>query len=195
MSELIDKGQLQEAFRRLASELQRDGTVGEIYVFGGAAMVLAYDARRATRDVDALFKPREKVHQAALRVADELGLPRWWLNDQGTTYLPRGEDGRAKLIYDHPNLRVTAVSITHMLAMKALAARAYADIDDIKTLCDRLGVTTLAEVETICTRVFPDEPLSERARIVVEDVVLQLQNERSIDQERRLGPEGPGLDR
>lgn len=195
MSELIDKGQLQEAFRRLASELQRDGTVGEIYVFGGAAMVLAYDARRATRDVDALFKPREKVHQAALRVADELGLPRWWLNDQGTTYLPRGEDGRAKLIYDHPNLRVTAVSITHMLAMKALAARAYADIDDIKTLCDRLGVTTLAEVETICTRVFPDEPLSERARIVVEDVVLQLQNERSIDQERRLGREGPGLDR
>lgn len=195
MSELIDKGQLQEAFRRLASELQRDGTVGEIYVFGGAAMVLAYDARRATRDVDALFKPREKVHQAALRVADELGLPRWWLNDQGKTYLPRGEDGRAKLIYDHPNLRVTAVSITHMLDMKALAARAYADIDDIKTLCDRLGVTTLAEVETICTRVFPDEPLSERARIVVEDVVLQLQNERSIDQERRLGREGPGLDR
>ena len=195
MSELIDKGQLHEAFRRLAVELQRDGTVGDIYVFGGAVMVLAYDARQATRDVDALFKPRAKVHDAALRVADELGLPRWWLNDQDTAYLPRGADERAKLIFDHPNLRVTAVSVTHMLAMKALAARAYADIDDIKILCDRLGVTTVADVENICARIFPDEPLSERARIVVEDIVLRLENERSIDQERRLGREGPGLDR
>jgi hypothetical protein len=30
-------------------------------VFGGAAMALAYDSRRATRDVDALFKPHGVV--------------------------------------------------------------------------------------------------------------------------------------
>lgn len=195
MPELIDKSQLLDAFRRLAVELERDGTVGEIYVFGGAAMVLAYHARQATRDVDALFEPREKVHRAAVHVAEELGLPQWWLNDQATPYLPRGNDERARLIFDHPNLRVTAVSITHILAMKALAARTYADVDDIKLLCDRLGVRSIAEVEDICARIFPDEPLSERARIVVEDIVLQLQNERSIGDERRLGREGPGLDR
>jgi 1,4-dihydroxy-2-naphthoyl-CoA synthase len=77
MSEFIDKTQLYEAFGRLAIALQRDGTVGDIYIFGGAAMILAYQAREATRDVDALFEPREKVHQAAIQVAEELGLPRW----------------------------------------------------------------------------------------------------------------------
>lgn len=44
-------------------------------------MVLGYRARFATRDVDALFEPRERIHRAALEVAEEMGLPRWWLND------------------------------------------------------------------------------------------------------------------
>ena len=37
--------------------LARRGVVADIYIFGGAAMALAYDSRRTTRDVDALFKP------------------------------------------------------------------------------------------------------------------------------------------
>lgn len=193
MSEFIDKTQLHEAFGRLAIALERDGTVGDVYIFGGAAMVLAYQAREATRDVDALFEPREKVHRAALQVAEELGLPRWWLNDQATVYLPRTPDERARLIFDHSYLRVTVVSPTHLLAMKALAARSYADIDDITLLCDRLGVTNLTEVEAICARVFPNEPLSSRARIVVEDIVQQLERQRSIEKERSHDREGPGL--
>jgi hypothetical protein len=42
-------------------------------------MALAFDSRRATRDVDALFEPHGIVHEEALAVAAELGLPRWWL--------------------------------------------------------------------------------------------------------------------
>jgi len=38
---------------------------------------LAFDSRRATRDVDALFEPHGIVHEEALAVAAELGLPRW----------------------------------------------------------------------------------------------------------------------
>jgi hypothetical protein len=47
-------------------------------VFGGAAMALAYDARRSTRDIDAVFQPHGVVLDEAGAVADELGLPRWW---------------------------------------------------------------------------------------------------------------------
>jgi methylmalonyl-CoA mutase cobalamin-binding subunit len=75
--ESIDRLQPGDAFLRLAELLRRDGTVGEIYIFGGAAMVLGYRARFATRDVDALFEPREKIHRAAVEVAEEMGLPRW----------------------------------------------------------------------------------------------------------------------
>jgi len=38
------------SFGRLGERLQRRGVVGDVYVIGGAAMALAYDARRATRD-------------------------------------------------------------------------------------------------------------------------------------------------
>ena len=61
-------------------------------MFGGAAMALAYDSRRATRDVDALFKPHGIVHDEALAVAAELGLPRWWLNEQASSYVVPGGD-------------------------------------------------------------------------------------------------------
>lgn len=200
MPEAIDRGQLRDAFHRLAELLRRDGTVGEIYIFGGAAMVLGYRARFATRDVDALFEPREKIHRAAVEVAEEMGLPRWWLNDQATVYLPRGRDDKARLIFDHPNLRVTVVSAEHLLAMKALAARTYADIDDIRLLCEMRSITDVREVEDLCARIYPDEPLSDRSRIVIEDIVNQLQHERPVEtplsQDRELGrePDGPGLE-
>lgn len=47
----------------------------DIYVIGGAAMTLAYDARRATRDIDAVFQPLGVVLEEARAVAVELGLP------------------------------------------------------------------------------------------------------------------------
>ena len=45
-------------------------------------MALAYDSRRATRDVDALFKPHGIVHDEALAVAAEPALPRYPLRSQ-----------------------------------------------------------------------------------------------------------------
>jgi hypothetical protein len=48
-----------------------------VYVFGGAAMALAYDSRRATRDVDALFKPHgcRSLTGILLEVAVDAGRP------------------------------------------------------------------------------------------------------------------------
>jgi hypothetical protein len=74
-SPLLDRAGIEEAFRRLGDRLARRGVVADLYVFGGAAMALAYDSRRATRDVDALFKPHGIVLEEALAVATDLGLP------------------------------------------------------------------------------------------------------------------------
>ena len=83
---LLDREGIEEAFRRLGDRLAKRGVVADIYVFGGAAMALAYDSRRATRDVDALFKPHGIVLEEAQAVAAELGLPHWWLNEQASSY-------------------------------------------------------------------------------------------------------------
>lgn len=54
-------------------------------------MTFAYDTRRSTRDLDAVFEPKQTVYAAARRVADNHGLPEDWLNDAVKGFL-HGED-------------------------------------------------------------------------------------------------------
>ena len=130
---LLDREAIQEAFRRLGERLARRGVVADIYVIGGAAMALAYDSRRSTRDIDAVFKPHGVVLEEARAVAAELGLPPWWLNEQASVYVAPGGDASAPHVFDHPGLRVSAASPEHLLAMKVLAARRR-DVEDISYL-------------------------------------------------------------
>ncbi len=53
--------------------------------------------------------------------------------------------------------------------MKVLAARRR-DSDDIRFLVEHLDLTTVDEVLALCADVFPDEEVSARARLVLEDV-------------------------
>lgn len=82
---LLDRSAIEDAFRRLGDRLARRGVVADIYIFGGAAMSMVYDSRRATRDIDAVFKPHGVVLEEARAVAEELGLPPWWLNEQAAS--------------------------------------------------------------------------------------------------------------
>ncbi|MFU8892400.1 MAG: hypothetical protein ACNA8L_02120 [Luteolibacter sp.] len=41
--------------------LHEKGAIGELCIFGGAAMVLAFDARESTRDVDAVFVTKDPI--------------------------------------------------------------------------------------------------------------------------------------
>jgi len=73
-------------------------------------------------------------------------------------------------VFDHPNLRVVRASDRHLLAMKAIAARRFADMDDLAFLVGRLGLDTVEEVEAVCVQVFPEQPLGDRQREVIADV-------------------------
>jgi hypothetical protein len=171
MSEpLLDRDLLRRAFTLLAERLAARGVVGEVHVFGGAAMVLAFDARAATRDVDALFESDGHVLDAVREVAAELELPRSWLNNQASSYVS-GRAGRGTPVFDHPNLRVMTTPAEHLLAMKVRAARAARDADDVRLLLNHLELRTLAAVEDIVARYFPDEPLSARSRLLLEDLL------------------------
>lgn len=89
---LLGREELERAFTALGERLAGRGVVADVFVVGGAAMALAYDAQRVTRDVDAVFVPHGIVHEEAVRVADDLGLPRWWLNEQASVYVSGKDD-------------------------------------------------------------------------------------------------------
>ena len=166
---LLGREGIEQAFRRLGDRLAKRGVVADIYVFGGAAMALAYDSRRATRDVDALFKPHGIVHDEALAVAAELGLPRWWLNERASSYVAPGGDPAASRVFDHPGLRVFAASPEHLLAMKAFAARPR-DVEDIRKLAKVLDLHSADEILASVHGVFPDQEPPERLRLLLNDL-------------------------
>ena len=59
----------------LSAELAARGARAELFLVGGAALAVAYDATRATRDLDAVFVPTDVVRQAASAVAEHREVP------------------------------------------------------------------------------------------------------------------------
>lgn len=82
---------------------------------------------------------------------------------------PAKGDPQRSVAFDHPNLIVYAASTEHMLALKARAARAQ-DLDDLRLLANELDLHSAAQVAAVAHRFFPDDPLSERAVAVLEDL-------------------------
>jgi predicted nucleotidyltransferase len=166
---LMGRAELEHAFTALGDRLARRGVVADLFVVGGAAMALAYDADRVTRDVDAVFIPHGVVAEESRAVAEELGLPPWWLNEQASVYVSGKDDPGKRRVFDHPNLRVMVASPEHIFAMKALAAR-IRDIDDLRSLAALAGVRKVDDALRICRDFYPDEEISSRARGVVEEL-------------------------
>ena len=164
---MFDRGQILEALGALAHELHSQGIEGRIFVVGGAAMALAFDARRTTRDIDAIFQPKTEVYEAARRVAARLKLPDDWLNDGVKGYVP-GVDPSAMPVFERPGLAVSAASARFLLAMKLRAARVELDASDIEFLAKLLGLSSAEEVLQIGMERFGGEGLPVRARYLVE---------------------------
>lgn len=68
--DLLTGDRIRALLIELGDELVQIGKSGELFLVGGAALALGYEAREATRDVDARFEPKMAIHQAAARIAD-----------------------------------------------------------------------------------------------------------------------------
>lgn len=169
---VFNRTELQRAFTSLAAKLEHRGVVGQVHVVGGAAMLLAYDSRVTTRDIDALFSPDGPMLNAIREVADEMEWPRTWLNNQASSYVSR-TPGEGSPVFDHPFLHVVATPAEHLLAMKVVAARGVRDGEDIRLLLERLRITTAAGVWQIVARYFPGQTITDRSRLLVEDLLNQ----------------------
>src|SRR5262244_2717073 len=99
---LMGRAEIERAFTALGERLVRRGVVADLFIVGGAAMALAYDAVRVTRDVDALFVPHGVVLEEARKVAEQLDLPPWWLNEQASVYISGEADPAKRRVFDHP---------------------------------------------------------------------------------------------
>lgn len=155
---------LTELGRRLATR----GIEGEMYVVGGAAIALAFDSRRSTQDIDAVFEPKTEIYAVAREMADERGLPGGWLNDAVKGFVS-GADPDAPLVLEVPGLRVSSGSPRILLAMKVLSHRVGEDEDDVRLLARELELRAATEVLAVAEDVYGDQ-LDVAARFFVEQL-------------------------
>jgi hypothetical protein len=163
----MDRSEIVTALTALGAALDARGATGELYMVGGAAIAMAFDQRRSTRDIDAVFEPKMIIYEAAAQVADQLGLPVGWLNDAVKGFLV--PDPEASPVLEVPGLRCLAASPRILLALKVLAHRVGEDEDDVRLLAGALGIATAAEVLAVAEQVFGDR-LDPAARFFVEEL-------------------------
>jgi Nucleotidyltransferase of unknown function (DUF6036) len=164
----MDRGEIIAALTDLAAELDRRGVSADMYVVGGAAIALAFDERRSTRDIDAVFEPKSIVYEAADVVAERDGLPAGWLNDAVKGFLA-GDDPMATPVLDLPGLRCLAASPRTLLALKILAHRVGEDEADVRLLARELGLERADQALAVAEETFGDR-LIPAARFFVEEI-------------------------
>lgn len=147
----------------------------ELCIYGGSAMLLAYDSRKVTKDVDAVIKPSKAGKLLAAKVAAELGLPEDWLNDDVRRFLAPVEQ-RRKLPLEIAGLRVFVATADYLLAMKALACRQplpgyRGDQEDLEFLIRKLKIRSLDEIQTRIDRFYPDDVLSDDVRLTLQRLI------------------------
>lgn len=150
MAATFDRKRVVELLTELDQRLEAAGVTADLYIVGGAAMALAFDRERLTRDIDAVFLPKRAVLDeidAMTRLHDDLA--EGWMNDAVKGFLAPRQDVAATALSVGTHLRVLVASPERLLAMKVYAARVERDSDDILTLCRELKVTNITQVLAI----------------------------------------------
>lgn len=126
---------------------------GEISLYGGAVMCLAFKSRPATRDVDAIFEPVKEIRNASHRIAERHNLVLDWLNLAVKMFVV---DHPRQVLFDLSNLIVTVPEADYLLAMKMLALRPDTeDENDAEFLIRRLSLKSPHEVLDIIANYYP----------------------------------------
>lgn len=157
----------------LSNELAARGARADLFLVGGAAITVAYDEARATRDLDAVFLPTTVVREAAAAVAERRGLAVDWLNDAVKGFLP-GSDPDARRFYESDSLTVDVASARYLLAMKLFAARVENDAGDIAFLYGQLGFTTVEEGLDLVESVYHGQQLQAKVQFLLAEIVESL---------------------
>lgn len=168
---LLDAARIRDLLVELGQRLNAQGLEARLFLVGGAALALAYDTRRITRDLDAVFEPKNEVYDAAGNMAQEHNLPPDWLNDAVKGLLPdkvSTQEGQGS--FSTTGLHVGIASAEYLFAMKAQAARQEVDGSDLRELAAILGITTEDQALDIVEKYYQAARLRPNTHLILEDI-------------------------
>ncbi len=131
------KENLEYYLKELAKDFKKRGrgTPAEMILVGGASVLINYEFRMASYDIDAAYEAESVMKESINAVGDKFGLPNGWVNDdfkKTASYTP-------KIIYHSEYyktfsgvLTLRTVRAEYLVAMKLVSGRQYKkDLSDI----------------------------------------------------------------
>jgi hypothetical protein len=166
----VTRDEMQGALTELGAELEEAGVQAKLWLVGGAVIVLAFQSRDSSDDLDAAVHPSDEVLEVARRVGMRRGLETDWLSDAAKIYVPLAIEPDWQLLGQYGSLDVLTADEQTMLAMKLRASRGRRDQVDIDWLVARCGFSRESEVVGLYERYFPEDPLPKRAVPLIRPV-------------------------
>lgn len=134
---LISKNNIDAIFEFLSQEYELLGGTQKIDIFlvGGAAIVLNFNYRLSTIDIDAYYKTNEAFKEATKITSQKFQLPSDWLNSDfvNTPSYSKEIIKKSKLFKSFNNLiTINTLEPNYLIAMKLKSSRPTAgDLEDI----------------------------------------------------------------
>src|SRR5271156_3302051 len=170
----LNRDEIESTLAELADQLNARNVRAKIYLVGGAVMVLAFDTRFTTGDIDASMHPTDDVLAVAAEIGDRRGLGAEWLNNSAQQFIPVFKEPNWQPILKSGNVEIVAADEQSMLAMKMRAGRGSRDRLDINFLVKRCGITSVAEALELYEEFFPEDPLPDRTLPLLDEAVAAL---------------------
>lgn len=178
---MLGKEDLLRGLRKLDEKAKRAGVVIDLSVYGGAALALVFDLRKATRDVDAVVRGDPTfLREAAKDVAEEEGWPRDWFNDGVKGFTSANEQMQVMSEFPDPGkrggLRISVPTPEYLFAMKCMAMRAEGvdgsrDISDIEALADAANIADARDAIAIVESFYPSARIPPKVQFGVEEIM------------------------
>lgn len=182
----ITRLNIDEYLKKLAKRFRKlNGTKmsAEIVIIGGAAVLLNYDFRQKSQDIDAIIQASSAMGEAINQIREEEGLPNDWINSDFRKTNSYSTNLRlySKYYKTFSNIvEVRIISGEYLIAMKLMAGRQYKhDLSDVIGIIagekEKGNNITLEKIKLAVKNLYDDyEKIPETSRVFIENILNRI---------------------
>jgi hypothetical protein len=179
----LQKEDILHGLERLNQKAKAAGVVVDISVYGGAALILSFDLRRATRDVDVVIRGDVPlVRKLTAEIAEENDWPESWLNDGVKGFVAANEDMQLFSDFNaekEGGVRIYTPTAEYLFAMKCMAMRPESedgshDISDIEFLARAAGIQDAETALELIASFYPSARIPPKVAFGVHEIMERL---------------------
>jgi hypothetical protein len=176
MNEFTKKDIL-ENLELIAKKLKSSNKTADIGIYGGSAIILLWEFRKSTRDIDIMIRNgEEEIKNIAREIAVEKNYPENWLSDQVKTFTSINYQERLflEIPKDEPSLRIFTPATKYLFAMKCMAMRHETEREDVKNLINLLKITKEEDVLSVIDKYYPHDVIPDRTLFGIKEIMKEI---------------------